>query len=137
MEMGEPREIVMADANAVRKQIDAVNRQFEAAVAKGDVPAAVKAYSKNGRVMPPGAPMAQGHAALEAYWKSAAQQLGIQSVRLETIDLEILDSTAIEVGRARLATKTGPVNVKFVVVWKKEPEGWRWHVDIFNMDPAD
>jgi ketosteroid isomerase-like protein len=126
----------MGDTNVDRKQIDAVNREFEAAVAKGDVPAAVKAYSKNGRVLPPGASMAQGHTALEAYWKGAAQQLGIQSVKLETIDLEILDGTAIEVGRAHLATKTGQVKVKFVVIWKKEPEGWRWHVDIFNMDPA-
>ncbi len=50
------------------------------------------------------------------------QQLGIQSVKLETMDLEILDSTAIEVGRAHLETKTGPVKVKFVVVRKKEPE---------------
>jgi ketosteroid isomerase-like protein len=98
----------MSDSNADRKQIDAVNREFEAAVAKGDVPTAIKAYSKNGRVLPPGAPMAQGHAALEAYWKGAAQQLGIQSVKLETIDLEILDDIAIEVGRAHLATKTGP-----------------------------
>lgn len=124
----------MADTNADRKQIDAVNRQFEAAVAKGDVRAAVRAYSKNGRVLPPGAPMAQGHTALEAYWKGAAQQLGIQSVSLETIELEILDSTAIEIGRAHLTTKSAPVAVKFVVIWKKEPEGWRWHVDIFNMD---
>jgi ketosteroid isomerase-like protein len=127
---------MMSDTNADRKQIDAVNRRFEAAVAKGDVGEAIKAYAEDGRVMPPDAPMAQGHAALEAYWKAAAAGLGIQSVRLETLELDIVGSTAIEVGRAHLQTKTGPAKVKFVVIWRKKPEGWRWYVDIFNMDPA-
>ncbi|SEE04363.1 Ketosteroid isomerase homolog [Rhizobiales bacterium GAS191] len=126
----------MNDTSADRRAIDAVNRQFEAAVAKGDVPAAVKAYTKDGRVMPPDAPMAQGHAALEAFWSATAQQLGVKSVKLETIDLTILGDTAIEIGRARIETGNGVAVAKFVVVWKKVTEGWRWHVDIFNMDPS-
>lgn len=126
----------MGDTSADRKAIDAVNRQFEAAVAKGDVPAAVKVYTKDGRVMPPDAPIAQGQAALEAFWTAAAQQLGIKSVKLDTIDLTFLGDTAIEIGRARIETGKGMASAKFVVIWKKVVEGWRWHVDIFNMDPA-
>jgi ketosteroid isomerase-like protein len=126
----------MADNSADRRAIDTVNRQFEAAVAKGDVPAAVKAYTKDGRVMPPDAPMAQGHAAIEAFWTTAAQQLGIKSVKLETVDLTILGDAAIEIGRAGIETAKGMASAKFVVIWKKVAEGWRWHVDIFNMDPT-
>jgi uncharacterized protein (TIGR02246 family) len=130
------KEAAMADASVDRRAIDAVNRQFEAAVAKGDVPAAVKVYTKDGRVMPPDAPMAQGQAALESFWAATAQQLGITSVKLETIDLTILGDTAIEIGRAGIETGKGMASAKFVVIWKKVAEGWRWHVDIFNMDLA-
>jgi len=126
----------MGDTSADRKAIDSVNRQFEAAVARGDVPAAVKVYTRDGQVMPPGAAIAQGHAALEAFWTATAQQLGIRSVKMETLDLTILGETAIELGRARIETGNGVAPAKFVVIWKKVPEGWRWHVDIFNMDAA-
>jgi hypothetical protein len=62
--------------------------------------------------------------------------MGVKSVKLDTVDLTILGDTAIEIGRAGIETAKGMASAKFVVIWKKVDEGRRWHVDIFNMDPA-
>src|SRR5262245_60748122 len=83
---------------------------------------------------PPGSPMVQGRAAIEAMWKSMAEQ--VSDPKLSTLDVKPLGpSAAREIGTFSLKTK-GPapqqVVGKYVVVWEKIGTDWKLAADIWN-----
>lgn len=62
--------------------------------------------------------MITGRDQIRAFRQQAALTLGLTSVQLKTVDMEFLGDTAIEIGRATLATgQSTPMEVKYVVVW--------------------
>jgi ketosteroid isomerase-like protein len=123
------------DPATVRNEMEKTNRTFESEVAgKRDFTALKNVYTKDARILPPGAEMVTGLEQIQAFWQQAAASRGVESVKLETIDAEILGDTAIEIGRAELRTShpASPTLVKYVVVWKRKDNAWKWHVDIWN-----
>ena len=80
--------------------------------------------------------MVKGREAIKQMWGTAAQQMGLKDVRLQTVDLEQAGDTGYEVGEATLATSSGSAVVKFIVVWKKADGQWRLHRDIWNTKGA-
>ena len=121
----------------MRAGIDETNRRFEAMFTQGDPAAAARAvYTRDARVMPPGAATVLGRDAAAEFWAGAAAQMGIKSVALETVDLQSLGDGAYEVGRGVLTVGDGQqVAAKYVVIWRHEENRWRWHVDIWNLEP--
>lgn len=117
-----------------RQGIDATNRRFESAFQAGDpTRAAQEVYTRNARVLPPGSPLIQGRDSIAGFWQAAAEQLGIQRVELSTLELEIHDAHAHEIGRGTLFLAGGQeVVAKYVVIWKQEAGQWRWDIDIWN-----
>jgi len=111
------------------------NRIFENDVIdKGDYGALEQVYTRNARVLPPGAETVRGRENIQAFWKQAVAGMGITAAKLSTVDLQVLGETLIEEGRAEL-TVTGAemkVSVKYIVVWRQEDDAWKWHVDIWN-----
>ena len=126
------------DPAAVRLGIDGTNHRFEEVFNRGDAAGAAReVYTRDARILPPGAAMVQGRDSIAEFWAAAVQQMGIRRVELSTIDLQPLGEQAIEIGRARLTVSSGDVaSAKYVVVWKQEDGRWRWDVDIWNMDGA-
>jgi ketosteroid isomerase-like protein len=126
---------VAQDVTAIRRGIDETNRRFEEAFNRGDpAGAARQAYTRDARVLPPGAEMVQGRDRIAEFWAAAVSQMGVQRVGLATVDLQPLGDGAYEIGRATLALAGGQqATAKYVVVWKQEEGAWRWHVDIWNM----
>ena len=59
-------------------------------------------YTANAKVLPPDAPIVSGKKAIEDFWRSAANTLGMTDVTLKTIDLEVTGDTAYEVGEGEL-----------------------------------
>jgi ketosteroid isomerase-like protein len=119
--------------SAAASYLDAANRIFEnEVIAKGDFAALDNVYTRQARILPPGTEMISGRENIRSFWQRAVSQLGIKSVRLRTVDLETLGDTAIEIGRAELGTAGPAIEVKYVVVWKREDGAWKWHVDIWN-----
>ena len=122
-------------------EIAAVNRAFEDAARKGDAETLASLYTADGIVLPPDTSMIRGRDKIRQFWASAISGMGLKSVTLETLDLEIAGETAHEVGEATLAlgpkggTATTAV-VKFVVVWRKVGGQWRLHRDIWNAKGA-
>ena len=120
-----------------RAHIDRVNRKFEEVIARGDAAGAAReVYTRDCRIMPPGAETVVGREAAEQFWPAAVGQLGATAVRLETVDLQALGDGVCEIGRATISMTGGQQAVaKYVVVWRQEEGQWRWHVDIWNMEP--
>jgi uncharacterized protein (TIGR02246 family) len=128
------------DLTAIRGGVDETSRRFEDALNRGDAAGAARLfYTRDARVLPPGAQMVQGLEKIAEYWAAAAAspQVGVRRVELTTLDLQPLGDGAYEIGRATLTLAGGQrVMPKYVVIWKQEDAAWRRHVDIWNMDTA-
>lgn len=114
--------------------IQKLNDAWTAAFNKGNSAAVAAMYAEDAYVLPPGADMVKGRAAIEAFWKQATQQLG--DAKLTTIDVLPLGRTAArEIGTVTLKTKSQPsqdIAGKYVVVWRKIGGDWKLATDIWN-----
>ena len=119
------------------EDIQATNRVFEEEViGRRDFGALERVYTRNARLLPPGAPTVTGRDAVADFWRGAVAAMNVQSLRLHTLSLDVFGEQAQEVGRAELAVEGGgaPMALKYVVLWKREDGGWRMDVDIWNAD---
>ena len=100
--------IVAAPASAQDKAtIVKLNDAWAAAFNKGDASAVAAMYTEDAFVLPPGAEMVKGRAAIEAFWRQAAQQMG--DAKLTTVDvLPLGPRAAREIGTVSLKSKSQP-----------------------------
>ena len=114
-------------------EIAQANRNMEQAIANSDAGAMASHYTRDGVCLPPDAGMVKGRDAIKAMWGAAIAEMGVKTVKLDTVDLEISGDTACEIGEATLGLADGAqAVVKYVVVWKKEDGAWKLHRDIWN-----
>jgi ketosteroid isomerase-like protein len=120
----------------VAPDIQKTNRIFEEqVVAQRNIDALDRVYTQNARILPPGAEMISGRENIKNFWKTAMDSMGVQTVKLQTLEFEPLGDNGFEIGRARLhfaAAGAQPVDVKYVVLWKRESGDWKWHVDMWS-----
>lgn len=121
-------------ADTIPQKFQDVNRRFEELAAKGDLSDLSGIYTRGARLLPPGAETVEGVDSIQQFWASAASVMGVKSLRLETLELEILGDSAVEVGAADLVAEhvVSQSRIKYVVIWKKQDGDWRWDVDIWN-----
>jgi len=119
-----------------RATIEKLNDAWTAAFNKGDAAAVATLYTEDAYVLPPGSAMVKGRAAIEAFWRQAAQQM--TDAKLTTLDvLPLGRSAAREIGTVTLKTKSQPpqeVVGKYAVVWRKVGRDWKLATDIWNTD---
>lgn len=125
-----------ADPAAVRSEIEAVNARHVAAFNQGDIAGFAQVYTEDAQILPPDMPMVEGRQGIQEFWTGGAQQMGIRDLRLTTEEVEVFGDQAYERGTSYFMTNDGPATGKYVVIWKRTPEGWKWHRDIWNSDPA-
>ena len=126
-----------AQSPDVRAAIEAVNKQFSAAVTRGDAAGIAALYSATAEVLPPGGDVAKGRAAIQKVMQGFIDA-GAKELPLTTVEVEAHGDTAWEVGTWTLKGKDGAEldHGKFVVVWKKEAGGWKLYRDIWNSSQA-
>ena len=116
--------------------IEKLNDVWTAAFNKGDAAAVAALYTEDAYVLPPGSAMVKGRAAIEGFWRQAAQQM--TDAKLTTVDvLPLGRSAAREIGTVTLKTKSQPpqeIAGKYVVVWRKIGRDWKLATDIWNTD---
>ena len=120
-----------------QEAIAANNQAAMDAIANKDAAAFAAVYTTNGNALPPNSPTVTGTAALQGFWQ-AVIDMGIAAVKLETVELEGFEDTAVEVGAYTLEGEGGAVldQGKFIVIWKLEDGAWKWHQDIWNSSVA-
>jgi ketosteroid isomerase-like protein len=120
----------------IPKAITAGNKIFMAAFTKGDAADIVACYTQDAKLFPPHSQIITGSQSIKAFWQGE-MNLGIKERELETIEVELREDLAIEVGKYSVTiqsesgdrrTDTG----KYLVVWKKDGESWKMHIDIWN-----
>jgi uncharacterized protein (TIGR02246 family) len=127
---------LIAPAFAQQAEIEAVNAKWVDFFNKGDFAGVASLYTEDATAFPPGSGMVKGRAAIEAMWKSVAEQ--VSNPKFTTLDVKSLGpSAAREIGTFSLKTK-GPtpqdITGKYVVVWEKIGSDWKLAADIWNDD---
>ena len=123
-----------APASAQKAAIEAANAKFIELFNKGDFNGVAALYTTDAFVLPPGAAMVRGRAAIAALWKGLADQ--VTDPQLTIVDVKRIGRLAVrEVGTFSLRAK-GPspkeVTGKYVVVWEKVGPSWKLAADIWN-----
>jgi len=96
-------------------------------------------YTKDARIMPPGAPMVSGRDEIKKWWAALIESINAKSAVLESIDVMTAGDDVVEIGRAVLKAEPAgqpamQMEAKYVVYWRQEDGHWKWHVDIWNMN---
>lgn len=119
---------------AIAQDIRQTNTLFEEIVARRDFDALDRVYTNDARILPPAAGMITGRENVKGFWRAAVDSMGVSAAKLETVEFTPAGDTGFEIGRGRLEFMSGApaVDVKYVVVWKREDGVWKWDVDIWN-----
>ena len=130
-----------SDAAVVRQLIDSANARFGAAALKGDTAALAGFYAGDAILMPANLPAARGHEAIAKMFAGMVAAMKPTAFRLQTQDLIVSGEYAIETGTYDMSNQVGkatkPVRDvgKYLVLWKKQPDGsYKIIRDIANSD---
>ena len=129
--------LIVAPAAAQDKAtIERLNDAFETAFNKGEFSALASMYTEDAHLLPPGAQITKGRAAIQSFWSKASESVG--DLKLTTVDVKSLGGDAAqEIGAFTLKTKAQPpqdVSGKYVVIWQKVGTDWKLATDIWNAD---
>lgn len=130
-----------AGTDSARAAIEQVNTLFSEAIARGDAQAIAKLYTEDAILLPERGELVKGRQAIGEFWKTAMDG-GVKSVTVTTLDVGGSGDLAHEVGTVLLTLQAegrppATASAKFVVVWKREADGWKIHRDIWNDPPPD
>lgn len=117
----------------IRTAILVANNQFMEAFKNGDAAALAALYTKDGQVLPPNSDLVIGQQAIQDFWQ-ALIDMGIKQAKLEIIEVDSYNDTAIEVSKFMLLGEGEQVlnHGKYIVIWKQINGRWKLHRDIFN-----
>ena len=111
------------DPAAIRREVEALNRQMEAAVTRGDLKAAAAFYADNAVVRTPRQVVAQGRAAIDRYFTGISNA---KSWKLDVYGVTLgSNNTVYETGMSTLVhgSPEHTSKVEFLVVWERQRNG--------------
>ena len=125
--------MTQSGSTEVSDTIAAGNEKFMEAYNAGDAAGLADLYTENGQLLPTGSDFITGKVAIEAFWQGA-MDMGIKTVRLESVEAEGHGDTAIDIGKYTLSGETGNImdRGKYIVILKQEGGQWKLHRDIWN-----
>ena len=123
-------------ATSLKSVIGQLNETFNAAFNRGDGATLAALYVPNAVLLPPGAEVQKGRAAIRSFWEGMMREYG--DLKLSTVDLKRYgEDTVREIGSLTVRTKAAPQRQlagKYVVVWEKVRGNWKLATDIANFD---
>ena len=94
-------------------------------------------YTRDARILPPGAVMISGRKEIKNFWAGMIQSANARSAELFSDDVLVTGDGAVEIGHAVLTLEPSGqsavrMEAKYVVFWREEDRKWKWHIDIWN-----
>ncbi|ALI99937.1 YybH family protein [Rufibacter tibetensis] len=119
----------------ITDEIKSLNSKFVSSFNQGDVGSVAELYTKTALLLPAGSETLKGREAIGQYWQNA-REMGVTEMVLDTIEVEQLELTAIELGTYTLKAENGQSldHGKYMAVWKRENSTWKMQKDIWNSD---
>ena len=120
--------------------IHALSRRFSEAYVRGDVEAMVGLYTADAVIFPERAEMIAGREPIRRYWTlGPGRRITRHSAAPTAIVVDgdhAYDYGTYEIAGENDGEAWGPHRGKYVIVWRREPAGWRMHLDMWNSRPA-
>ena len=134
------------DAEGVRQAIDSLNTRLEAWYAAGEIDSVAAVFAEGAWQMPPNSAPLVGRDSLRSFWATAVEW-GSWDFDLETQDVVVADSIAVERGCYTLRFTAGPQSPipssedrgNYVVLWRQADDGaWRvvWDAPVSVVPPS-
>src|SRR5258708_973742 len=117
----------------LRQAMAATNGLFNREVfGKRNFDALDQVYTANARILPPGAPMISGRAAIKKFWADMIQAVNAKSAVLTSVEVMPAGDGVVEIGAALLIVEPpgqapAQMEVKYVVYWRQEDGRWKVH----------
>ena len=117
----------------IHSTIRAISDSFESTFSIGDINKIAEFYNENGMLLPSGFDFVIGKQDIKEFWKSAID-MGIKYIKIDIIEIEQHDDTAIEMSNYTLSGSDKQVldTGKGIVIWKNTGNTWKMHRDIWN-----
>lgn len=117
----------------IKDIIRTLTDKFELTFAKGDLSKLSEFYTENGMLLPAGFDFIIGKKDIKEFWQSAVE-MGIKQIKIDIIELEQHDDTAIEMSNYTLSDSDNQLidSGKGIVIWKKKGDAWKMHRDIWT-----
>ena len=110
-------------ADAVTRQIQDLDRDFERHANAGDAQALTEAfYAPDAHLLPPHAPKFTGRAAISEFWKNVIAA-GASDVHLNTTEVSVEGDLAYAVGGYTFTLGGATQEGKYVVVYRRQADG--------------
>ena len=132
----------MIDEDAVMEQLGSLADQFSQAYMDGDAAAMTAFYTEDAVIFPTNSHHIRGKEAIQRYWTLPPGRT-ITHHKLSPTEIVISDSMASDFGVYEVSgvngdVAWGPVQGKYVVVWKLGVDGdWRMYLDMWNSLPQE
>lgn len=113
--------------------IKSANEEFVKRFREAQFNQLAELYTTDGTVLPPNMETIKGRELIAGLWQ-AVYNMGIKSVRIESVEVENCGHLALEVGLFELYGSDWQLldKGKYLVIWKQENGIWKLHRDIFN-----
>lgn len=119
--------------------IEALSRRFSEAYERGDVAEMVSLYTPDAVIFPGNSEAIRGHEAIGRYWRlppgSRVTHHRATPTEIRVDGDHAYDHGVYEISGERNGEAWGPTLGKYVIVWRREPGGWRMHLDMWNSRP--
>ena len=127
-----PAAIDLAEAGAA---IAAVNAETGEFIRAGKGASVATQYTADALLITPSTPAVSGTEAIARQFQAVVDS-GVTDLTLSASEVESREDLAVELGRYRATNGNGAIvdEGRYVVVWRKEPSGWKRHRDFVSSD---
>jgi ketosteroid isomerase-like protein len=119
--------------------IHETSRRFSEAYVRGDADAMTVLYTSDATIFPERSSALSGLEAIRKYWTlppgRRVSHDAATPMRIVVDGDHAYDHGVFEISGERDGKAWGPVQGKYVIVWRREPRGWRMQLDIWNSGP--
>lgn len=117
----------------IKDIIRTLTDKFELTFSNGNLNKIAEFYTEDGMLLPTGFDFIRGRQNIKEFWQSA-MDMGINYIKIDIIELEQHDDTAIEMSNYTLGSTDKQVidSGKGIVIWKNKGNTWKMHRDIWN-----
>jgi ketosteroid isomerase-like protein len=130
------------DAQTSRPDTAAISeagRRFSAAYMQRDVDGIMALYTKDAVIFPERSSAISGHDAIRKYWMGGSgnrvTRHQLTPTRVVVDGNHAYDYGTYEITGEREGKAWGPLRGKYLVVWRREPGGWKMQLDMWNSGP--